>query len=116
MMRALPIEVYRKVKPYDCSNGGISSRFDSLLLLNDEGFIEIDENDPPENLVKLVERQLFGETYLHIEPVKGPDKNCAGWMYGGNIACCSDGRFPSRYPLKIHDRQETWEQYDMLSR
>ena len=112
-MRALPINVYR-CGHGDCTNGGISSRFNSLLLLCDDGFIEIDENNPPENLVKIVKRHLLGRDYLHIVPVARPDSGCAGWMYGGNIACTSDSRFGSDYPLKIHDRQENQAYYDSM--
>ena len=112
--RALPIDVYRTTGLGDCTNGGISSHYDTLLLLCDDGHREVDLDNPPENLVKIVERQLWGETHLHIEPYAQPEH--IGWMYGGNIAYTSDSRFKSRYPLRIHDRQETQEQYDMLSR
>ena len=41
-MRALPIEVYRNNSFGDCTNDGITSRYDSLLLVCDEGFIKVD--------------------------------------------------------------------------
>lgn len=115
-MRALPIYVYKNNKFGDCSNNGISSRYDELLLIHPEGFIEVDENNPPENLVKIVERRLFGEIHRHIEPVARP--NGVGWMAGGNIGHSSDGRF-SRvsgwHPLQIHDRCESQEMYDSMN-
>jgi hypothetical protein len=112
-MRALPIDVYRENSLGDCTNGGISSVYDRLLLLCEDGQVEIDPENPPENLVKIVERNLFGRIHKHIEPVARPEG--AGWMYGGNIACTSDSRFNSDYPLKIHDRQESWELYESMS-
>lgn len=114
-MRALEIEVYRTARHTDCTNNGISSRYGKLLLVHPQGNIEFDIENPPENLVKLVRRRLFGRECLHIEPVAQPDG--VGWMYGGNIASSSDGRFYdlSPYPLHIHDRQETQEQYDMMN-
>lgn len=114
-MKALSIEVYKDGSGYDCTNGGISSKYKDLLLICDDGDIEIDENNLPENLVKIVKRNLFGNTYLHIEPVARPTG--IGWMAGGNIASTCDSRFRrlSPYPLSIHDRQETQEQYDKLS-
>lgn len=121
-MKALKINVYRRNdsdgSQSDCTNGGISAKYDQLLLVCDSGIVEIDENNPPENLVKVVTRQLFGREYKHIEPVARPKNGNLGWMYGGNIASCSDSRFHniSEYPLCIHDRQETVEQYEMLSR
>lgn len=114
-MKALSISVYKDGSGYDCTNGGISSKHKKLLLVSDNGNIEIDENNLPENLVKIVKRTLFGNTYLHIEPVARPTG--AGWMAGGNIAYTFDSRFRrlSLYPLSIHDRQETQEQYEKLS-
>ena len=112
-MRALPINVY-KDRHGDCSNGGITSKYSSLLLICDEGFIEVDESNPPENLVKIVTRNLFGSEYKHIEPVAHTDAGCVGWMAVGCIGYTSDSRFSrmSQYPLSIHDRQETQEDYD----
>lgn len=114
-MKALRINVY-KWNLGDRTNGGISSKYDDLLLVCNEGYIDIDENNLPENLVKIVVRKLFGgKEYKHIEPYKPADK--VGWMSGGNFAYSCDSRFHelSDYPLPIHDRQETQEQYDHLS-
>ena len=115
-MRALPIEVY-KSNLGDCSNGGISSRYSTLLLIHDKGFIEVDESNPPENLVKIVTRHLFGRDYKHIEPVKPVDTGNVGYMAGGAIGYSCDSRFRdlSEYPLNIHDRQETQYVSDLLS-
>jgi hypothetical protein len=115
-MKALPITVYSNKKYAGCSNGGISEKFDDLLLIHEEGFIDIDESNPPENLVKVVTRNIFGNEYKHIEPYK--KATGIGYMAGGSYAASSDSRFSrvSQYPLAIHDRQETQEQYDMLSR
>ena len=46
-MKAIPVNVFRNGK-YDCTNGGISSRFPSLLVVCDDGWIDIDENKKPE--------------------------------------------------------------------
>lgn len=120
-MKALPIEVYRtRHEGYfgdvDCTNGGITSRYDRLLLVCDEGFIEVDENNPPENLVVMVTRRLWGSEYKHIEPYASTDSGCVGWMSGGNLAYTCDSRFSkmSQYPLSVHDRQETQELYNAM--
>ena len=114
-MRALPIQVYRSNNIGDCTNGGISSRYDTLLLVHPQGFIPIDENNPPENLVEIVKRESFSGVYMHIKPVAEPDG--IGWMAGGNYAHSSDSRFRdvSKYPLPIHDRQENEDENDMYS-
>ena len=111
-MRALPLGIYEEKGIGNCSNNGISSRFKEVLLICERGFIEVDENNPPENLVKLVTRNLFGKEYKHIEPVARPTG--VGWMAGGSLVYTCDSRFRelSQYPLSLHDRQETQEQYD----
>lgn len=119
MLKALPVDVYRSRNIGDCTNGGVSSRFDKLLVLCDRGFINVDMDNPPDNLCKIVHRNLFGRDVYHIAPVAEPKG--AGWMAGGNFAHTSDSRFSDmcghQYgALAIHDRQETWEQYDILSR
>lgn len=114
-MKCISISVYRNAEGYDCTNGGISSIYKDILIPHEEGWISVDENNPPENLCKVVYRELWGKTYLHIEPWKGPEH--LGWMFGGNYAATSDSRFHeiSEYPLPIHDRQETQKMYDLLS-
>lgn len=114
-MRALPLYIY-KSKHGDCSNGGISSRFNEILLVHDEGFIDIDESNPPENLCKFVEKDYGFTVYKHIEPVakaKG-----VGWMAGGTLVYTCDSRFRrmSEYPLVLHDRTESQKEYDALSK
>lgn len=118
-MKALPVYVYRRPNGTDCTNGGISAKYDRLLVVCPDGFIDVDENDPPENLCKVVKRHLFGRDIFHVEPVVPPKG--AGWMAGGNFAETSDSRFGKLCgdmygALSIHDRDESWEMYDMLSR
>ena len=116
---ALPVYVYRQADGSDCTNGGISSRYDRLLCLCDEGFIDVDLDNPPENLVKVVHRE-FGDSLscYHIEPYERPKE--IGWMAGGNYAATSDSRFADMVggiygAVPVHDRQETQELYDRLS-
>ncbi len=113
-MKALPIKVYvaKGNGDCDCTNGGISSRYEQLLLVCEDGHIKIDESNPPENLVKVCDRN----GYKFLEPIARPEH--LGWMFGGNIAYSSDGRFSelAGHPLPIHDRQETQELYDLLTR
>lgn len=87
------------------SNGGISERFNEVLIEHEKGFIEFDETNPPENLVRVIKRDLFGKTYLHLEPFK---TNGEWLMYGGCFCYSSDARFNeiSENPLMLHDRVE----------
>jgi len=117
-MKAISVSVCRSIYA-DSTNGGISSRFNDLWVICDEGWREIDEKKPPENLVKVVKREICGRTIYHLEPYESPEY--IGWMMGGNYAASSDSRFSALVggmygAVAIHDRQETPELYDMLSR
>ena len=98
-MKGLLVWVYRP--HFDCTNGGITSHNNTVLLVG-EGVPEIFEpGDLP--VLKLVKRQLRGTEppYLHAQPIEG-----SGHMMGGNFIYSSDSRFPSDYPISVHDRQE----------
>lgn len=115
-LRALPISIFEDKRIGNCSNNGISARYDEVLMIHPTGFIKIDMENPPENLVKLVIREIGGREYKHLEPMFRPAKGCVGWMHGGSYAASCDSRFRefSEYPLPIHDRQETQEFYDSM--
>ena len=116
-VKALRVEIYEGKSIGNCSNDGISARYKDILLIHEEGYIDVDLDNPPENACKVVTRFLFGRYYKHIEPLKPVEKGNVGYMAGGSFAYCCDSRFGdiSDYPLPIHDRQETQEQYDALS-
>jgi len=110
-MKAIRCSIY-KDRGGDCSNGGISSRYNDVLIVTPDGWIDVDGTE--ENLVELCFIEYGGKTHYYLEPVARPTG--VGWMYGGTIVSASDARFPFDYPLKLHDRQESQELYDMLSR
>lgn len=117
-MKALSVDVYRANR-CDCTNGGISSKYDRLYVLCEDGNYTIPDDDPPENLARVNKRHLFGQDVYSIEPVVAPDG--VGWMMGGNYAGTSDSRFSRmvgglNVAIPIHDRQESQELYDALSR
>lgn len=108
-VQGLTLHVYRWGLG-DCSLDGISSRYNSLILIGDdiEGPVSVDLDNPPENVVKIVRRTIRGQEYMHLEPLDGCGNGGSRWyMAGGNIANTSDSRFPSQYPLEIHDRHES---------
>lgn len=118
-MKAIPLYVLRRSDGTDCTNNGISSRHDRLLCICPDGYIDIDEDNPPEEAVTIVHRRFCGKDIYHLEPLSAP-KEC-GWMAGGNYAESCDDRFSEMAggfycAMAIHDRQETWEEYEMMSR
>jgi len=112
MKKGLLVFVLRTVS--DSTNGGVTSKYDKFVLTG-EGVPEIfaPSADSPE--LRLVKRNIGGKPYLHAEPtVDRP--GMIGGMAGGNYITTSDSRFPSQYPISVHDRYETQEQYDILSK
>jgi hypothetical protein len=108
-MRGLCVEVFLS-QFGSCSNGGVSSRCLEVVLVGD-GMPELSESSAERPAVRIVRRMLPSKLhggaraeYLHAEPVEGRDG--AGWMFGGALIYTSDSRFPSEYPIKLHDRQE----------
>ena len=111
---------------YDPSNGGISGRLDEIEVFSDDATIEqIEEwcektGTSLNDVCRLNKRMLWGEPHYYIEPVVR-DKGKIGPMFGGNYACTSDATWADMlghstgYPVPIHDRFETQEQYDLLS-
>ncbi len=107
-VQGLTLNVYRWSLG-DCTLDGISSRYNTLILVGDEieGPVSVDLDNPPENVVKIVRRKIGGQEYMHLEPLDGSGNGGARWyMSGGNLASTCDSRFPSKYALDIHDRFE----------
>jgi hypothetical protein len=107
--------VFRAASFPDCTNGGISSRCDVVTLIGLGKKAEIFAATPERPAVRLVKRTIYGKEYLHAEVLDRP-KGMVGPMAGGNFIYCSDSRFSSSYPLSLHDRFETPEHYDALTR
>ena len=103
------VSVYTsKDSDYDCTNNGVTNRFDRLCVINVEGPFEPDENTPA--------------VYLDKGAVDGvvklvPLETGTRWtMFGGNYATTSDSRFSAAVELllgqkfygavAVHDRME----------
>ena len=112
-IKAITIRVFKNPLFSGCSNNGISEKFDDLYLVCDDGNIPLHDPENIKNLVKIVTRQIRGREYKHMEPY-APAKG-VGWMAGGAIGYSSDSRFMSDYPLQIHDRDESREEYEIYS-
>ena len=115
-MKVLPVSVFRDARlPGDYTNGGVSAARDELFLVGPFGWKDVPDNDP--RLIRVVERKNFAARppYLSAVPVN-PDRGdkVIGPMFGGNFIYSCDSRFPSDYPIPVHDRYETQEQYDLL--
>ena len=98
-MKGLIVYVYKNPLG-DCTNNGISSMWDSLILVGDKipEIFDSSSNDVVELKLKFYNDQ----PYYYVEPV-GETRHC---MFGGNFIYSSDSRFPADYPIPIHDRIE----------
>jgi len=105
------VQVYRAADPFfgDCTNGGISSKFHTLTVVNVEGPFEPTPERPAVRL------ECHHQHCLRLVPVfEGSDKK---WFQsGGNFAETSDSRFREACEklsgqqwygaVAIHDRTE----------
>lgn len=101
----------------DSSNFGLSSRCDKVVIVG-KGIPEISEASDDCPAVEIVERIVIGKPYLTAYPVKAAPQHQTLYMFGGCFIWSCDSRFRdiSEYPVPLHDRSETWEQYDALSK
>lgn len=111
--KGLFIDVYRSSGP-DCTAGGISSKVDRIFIVTPGG------NWTIEDAIETVAGELCifvteykSSKYVAARPVFVPEGHTPG-MYGGNLATSSDSRVNHVY--HIHDRFETWETYNGMSR
>jgi len=107
-LKYLPVDVYRS--PYgDCTNGGISGKVDRVYVACEDGIYDGDKLDPE---LCFTQEQRGANYGVLIPIVSKPDM--VGPMAGGNLASTSDSRIAKTF--KIHDRWESAELYDALSR
>lgn len=128
-MRGLIVHVLRPADmnqpgKTDCTNGGITMNYGRFVLTGDgvDGPFEPDADTPELRLVARKGLGRGGTTYLHAVPVYDtcgqmfstfanvqpgiPGAPVRGGMMGGNFVTTSDSRFPSDYPIPVHDRFE----------
>jgi len=110
--KGLGVNVLRGM--HDSTNNGVTSRFNRFILLGSDvsGVFEPDRKTPA---LRLVRRTISGKPYLHAEPLAPVPQGMVGYMFGGNFIFTSDSRFPSSYPIPVHDRMDTEEQFRHMS-
>jgi len=102
-LEALPVQVY-KSSLGDSSSNGITSKNDRLLLVFD-GLSSPFKTNEDEDYLVLIKRNIGGKEYLSAKPQSLIESNTHS-MFGGNFIFTSDSRFPSSYPIPVHDRVE----------
>jgi hypothetical protein len=122
-VRQLHVTIYRYPNA-DCSNHGLSSKHDMLHCFDGDvedvkHYVEENGYDIHECLY-VVRRMLWGEPHPYLTPLDWAIKNPNGNVcFGGNYAV-GDSRwndwFGHNLPLPIHDRYDSWEDYEVLTR
>ncbi len=124
-MRHSSVEVYRHKAWGDCTNGGVSSRYDTMTLFweceREEAIAYCEQNGMDTDACLWLEpRELWGEDHSYARPLEHQQGMC-GPMMGGNFIYTCDGNFPKLHglktnsPIPVHDRYETREEYAELS-
>jgi hypothetical protein len=117
----MPVDVciLRQTDLGDCTNGGVSAPTSGNKYLT-----LIGENDPmPENPrfpVVRVHKRWVGSPNEYICAKDAPRKGVLGPMAGGNFVWSRGDEYMRIvghcYPISLHDRFETQEDYDALTR
>lgn len=115
-LMGLIVKVLRSATGGDCTNGGLSSKFAELVIV-DPAVDEVFAATETRPALRLVRRTFGKREYIHAEPMSDVPAGCVGWMFGGNFVTSSDSRISeiNQYPIPVHDRYETAKMYDFLT-
>jgi hypothetical protein len=92
----------------DCSNKGLSSTKDNLIMVDQKGNGFNCPHTTDGDYLVFVKDTCCGEERLRAIP-KSLIESGKWTMFGGNFVYCSDSRFPSKYPIPVHDRIENYK-------
>lgn len=106
----LSVSIYRS--DYDCDINILHGHKDAILVWDEEisqediDIIETGNHGQYEGRkVLILARRNCGGEYLTAYPIN-EHKEGKWLMCGGTYISTSDSRFPSRYPIPLHDRYE----------
>ena len=86
-------------------NGSLNLIRTDRVTLTGEGVVELSEPNEKYPEVRFVKRELFGDKiYFTAYPVVNGEAKVG--MFGGKFIYTGDSRFPSDYPIPLHDRFE----------
>lgn len=106
-MTGLTVNVLRSID-HDCTNNGVSANHERMVIYGlsvKNGPIDAEYNTD-ENAKLYIHENPRDPSILMATPSPDSDKM---FQFGGNFIFTSDSRFPSRQPIKVHDRVEEKE-------
>jgi len=104
MAKGMMVYVYKNECLNDCTSKGLTHDKERVILTG-KGVVELFEG--VENNSDVLELNIKDSGYIYAAPLVQP-KGMNGPMFGGNFIYTSDSRFPSKYPIPVHDRFESW--------
>ncbi len=107
--QGLFVGIYRAADGIDCSIGGVTTRFNTLIAVGcglPEIFTSLEDSA---NVVQIIYREQFDD-YI-ARPISPAGRALTGGMFGGNFIYTSDSRFSQAmggrgHPIPVHDRFE----------
>jgi|GEM_PF-1615774 len=99
VLEGLSADIYRS--QYDSPTNKLYGKKGVIIV--DKEVPKIFDADESTPAVKLVRRKLPWGDYIHAIPYDQPEGR---GMFGGTFIYSSDSRFPSKYPIPLHDRVE----------
>jgi hypothetical protein len=124
-MKGLIASIFADKRLGNCSNHGISETCSEVVIVGMGISSEVFDDKPDRPAVKLVFRIVAGNPVVHAEPVHPVKNGNVGWMMGGCYIATSDSRlgeflrvngFTGYMAIPLHDRQETYAEYEALSK
>lgn len=95
--------VYRNAEFGDTSNNGVSNRFNSFTVLGPEVATIFEPAEHRPTLYLHHWELQGGKRDYFVSPSPDP---YAHFMFGGNFVYSCDSRWPTKSPIRIHDRVE----------
>lgn len=107
MKKGITAEIFRS--DYECDLNKFNNKKHVTVICKD-GVFEPSEDYPE---VVIIKRNINYNKYPHVEEywhAEPADKKPGEYFaFGGSFIHCSDSRFPSKYPIPLHDRRMNME-------
>ena len=110
MKKGLLGNIYRS--GYNCTLN--KCYYEKSVIVVGPGVPEIFKPSDSDIVCELKTKNVGG-LYTYLEPID-PPHNETDYMSGGTFVYNSDSRWPTGLPIPLHDRSESWETYDRLTK
>lgn len=108
----MSVWIYRSAH-YDCPINRLYGKTDAIIV--DPSLPKLFDSSEDRPALRIVRRNIGGSEYIHAEPIQPPSDGCF-YCFGGTYVETSDSRLRaiSKYPIPVHDRNESYEYANSL--